>query len=872
MEALLGARLWAKLPEALRAELEELEAKGVKGGKGAKGWESAVFRALHPWADERAGALFERRLGDNPGAAPEWRVRFNAEAPFLEEGAIEMSRVFGLAKLAKVLAAEDPAAELAQETGRIAGERLEKIRSRAEAIRAALGRWSEALGVEKTVHKMIGQGVEKPNEKDFLKSWAPTSSETEALSALAPFVEFSSKKGVARMFMEVSTRIAGRKVSVRLARDEILAGLAKSGGKDLPFGEAMAAAKRYFEGNLAGNLAEWSDRCMDDLRRELGRGEFPVPEEATLFECFLDALPAPDAPRSEGAVDAGEIRLATHALGTLPESLAKERSRRALDFGRVRQELELAEKAMRALPERLEQFYPKARALGRKLTLVVGPTNSGKTHRAVEKIKACQGKSAYLAPLRLLALEVRDRLLDEGVKTSLLTGELVEEAEGATCVSATIEMLNFDESFDLCVIDEAQMIEDPQRGGAWLAALLGAPAKELWLLGAPESESVVSQIADLLGEELEVVRLERLSPFSVDREPTALNRVPAKSAVVAFSRRDVLAIAAELNAAGKSTAVVYGALSPEVRKEQARRFREGEADVVVATDAIGMGLNLPIASIYFSDHEKWDGTKREGLVSALVWQIAGRAGRFGMHESGTVGALTKQSLSYVKGTLGFRPGQVDFPVGFDANWPTVEVISRHLKSEKLAVCLDFFAKRLRFGGEEQWFLPKVDAEQMELAMVLDSADKAARSGREAAPGLDLKVKHQFSRAPAPREKGFLCPEFANFMQSMARDRATKVEDCQWLAPNRREDQESAEKAVKVLTMYCWMSNRSPEFFPDFDLAREWIGEHESVIDEHLKAGRKSAAKRCRSCQDPLPWNHRFAICESCFKDRDSRWS
>jgi len=238
-----------------------------------------------------------------------------------------------------------------------------------------------------------------------------------------------------------------------------------------------------------------------------------------------------------------------------------------------------AERCRKAIPNRLAEFYPLARSLNRKITMISGPTNSGKTYRALELLKASKS-GAYLGPLRLLALEVCEKLREDGYPTSLITGEFIDEAPGAKFMAATIEMLDFNHRLDTIIIDEAHML--PYRVTPRLQAILGAPAVNVIVLGSPESEAVVASLAEYLGEELQVERVERFTPYSINTKATPFADIKPATAVIAFSRKDVLAIASELNDMGRTTAVVYGALSPAVRREQARKFRDGEAEILVA--------------------------------------------------------------------------------------------------------------------------------------------------------------------------------------------------------------------------------------------------------------------------------------------------
>src|SRR3954470_15238772 len=163
---------------------------------------------------------------------------------------------------------------------------------------------------------------------------------------------------------------------------------------------------------------------------------------------------------------------------------------------------------------RFERLFPVARGMGRRLVLVVGPTNSGKTHRALEALRDA-ASGLYLAPLRLLALELSDRLNRDGTPKTLLTGEEEVRMPGARHLASTIEMLDPERPVDVAVIDEIQMLADPDRGWAWTAALMGAPAETVYLLGAPEARPLVERAAVHLGEPLDIIELERKAPLAL---------------------------------------------------------------------------------------------------------------------------------------------------------------------------------------------------------------------------------------------------------------------------------------------------------------------------------------------------------------------
>ncbi len=286
------------------------------------------------------------------------------------------------------------------------------------------------------------------------------------------------------------------------------------------------------------------------------------------------------------------------------------------------------------IPENPIDLYPNARALERHFILHVGPTNSGKTHDSLIRFRAAE-KAIYLAPLRLMANEIYDQTNRLGVLCNMETGEEHILLEGAEHTACTIELLNPQEYFDVAVIDEAQMMEDQARGGNWTQAILGVCAPEIHVCMAPYAEQLAIRLIELCSDTYEVVRHERAVPLRLDsREFRFPEDVEKGDALIVFSKKSVLYVAAELRARNVSTSVIYGALPYDVRSNEVERFASGQTDVVVATDAIGMGLNLPIRRIVFLENNKFDGMERRDLKPAEIQQIAGRAGRYGQFEIG----------------------------------------------------------------------------------------------------------------------------------------------------------------------------------------------------------------------------------------------
>ncbi len=360
---------------------------------------------------------------------------------------------------------------------------------------------------------------------------------------------------------------------------------------------------------------------------------FPQPE---LINCGADASKSFDAWK----------------LSTV-EDVMQSPGLRAASLQRLEAEAPYVKKERKKARRKLvEQSSVKTLALEipkeRKFILHVGPTNSGKTHQAIKCLKKAQN-GVYLGPLRLLALEIFDRLNMDGVPCSLLTGQEEEEIPCSKIVAATIEMCDYSQHYDVAVIDECQMIANEERGANWTRALFHLNADEIHVCLAPEALKLITSLIDDMGSEYCIEECQRLTPLTFDGLFRKLAAAKDGDALITFSRKKVLAIAAELEENGISTSVLYGALPPAARREEVRRFNNGESKVIVATDAIGMGVTLPIRRIIFCDVMKRDQYRQRLLSAAEVQQIAGRAGRYGIYDQGEV--LTMSRPEYIQSCL-----------------------------------------------------------------------------------------------------------------------------------------------------------------------------------------------------------------------------
>ena len=301
--------------------------------------------------------------------------------------------------------------------------------------------------------------------------------------------------------------------------------------------------------------------------------------------------------------------------------------------------------------------YKEARRMKRHFYLHVGETNTGKTYSSIKRLMEAES-GVYLAPLRLLALEIQDKLNSENIACSLLTGEEEDIITYAYHVSSTIEKLQLGTPYDVCVIDEAQMISDNQRGWAWTRAIIGVLAPEVHICMAPEALDIVIKLIKDCGDTYEVIRHKRDTELIVEDKKFNLERdVKKGDALVVFGKKKALAVSAQLLNNNIRTSIIYGSLPYSTRKKQFDRFLSGETEVIVCTDAIGMGVNLPIKRIVFLETRKYDGVSMRKLRVSEIKQIAGRAGRKGIYDKGYVAAT--KDIDLIRDALKAKPKKIE---------------------------------------------------------------------------------------------------------------------------------------------------------------------------------------------------------------------
>ena len=502
-----------------------------------------------------------------------------------------------------------------------------------------------------------------------------------------------------------------------------------------------------------------------------------------------------------------------------------------------------------------KQLFPVARSLNREIIFHVGPTNSGKTYSAMQELKSAES-GVYLAPLRLLALEGYENLNNSGVKCSLITGEEEIIDEESLHISSTVEMLNSDIEVDVCVIDEIQLIADRDRGWAWANALIGAPAKKVILTGSSDALDIVKELCEYLNEPLKVVEFQRKNPLTLLNKPTSLNKLEASTAIVTFSRKEVLALKNKISPK-YSVSVVYGNLSPEVRREEAKRFRDGQSEILIATDAIAMGLNLPIKSLLFAKDNKFDGLRRRELTTSEILQIAGRAGRYGLHENGYVGALDYPTLATIKSKFNKPLKPLSLPVLVMASLEHVLLISDILETQNLYEILDFFANNMEFEGP---FVAANIESMLEVAKIVDEYN------------LDLRAKYHLSCAPVSINSPYLEKVFNRYLKLLEQDLPVKYEPPINM-PKKAESFNAllnAEDRVKEVSLYLWLSFKFKDYFLDTQEAKDARVALNSFIERSLRES--NFIKVCKKCNKELDLTYRFMICDDCYKKSRNRYS
>lgn len=522
-------------------------------------------------------------------------------------------------------------------------------------------------------------------------------------------------------------------------------------------------------------------------------------------------------------------------------------------------------------------WFPAARSRQRTLHCHLGPTNSGKTHAALDKLLAAE-RGVYCAPLRLLAGEMWQRLNAAGRPCSLRTGEYTmgplpkdtpspsppkdahsgrlegggEEGRlgdgvkffpstadsswrDAPLLACTVEMLELDRPWDVAIIDEIQLLADEQRGWAFTQALLGVNASNVHVCGEEAALPLLERIAASLGERLFIHRYNRLSPLNIAETSLRgkLSALRPGDCVVAFSRGHIFSLKEEIEAVRKTRcAVVYGTLPMENRTGQARAFNE-RADgyeILVASDAVGLGLNLNIQRIVFATLKQPGGkevmverdsfskstipssgsTHMRPVPLSKIKQIAGRAGRFGFGTDavgGEVTCLEEACMEELRKAMAIplppyeRAGLQPLPAQYERLHEAFPTLS-------LCTLLGLTEQAGRF--EDSLFTPCISPDMLLLAYSLGGAF----------PTLTLHQQLTLAAAPVAMRCHFNVNTFRDLVTHLALNSPCPLQFDMRQYGGARANLGIVESFYRALDLYLWLAQRFPEIFVDGLAARE----------------------------------------------------
>ncbi|ONH65942.1 ATP-dependent RNA helicase SUV3, mitochondrial [Cyberlindnera fabianii] len=501
------------------------------------------------------------------------------------------------------------------------------------------------------------------------------------------------------------------------------------------------------------------------------------------------------------------------------------------------------------------EWYPSARRLKRHLILHVGPTNSGKTYNALKRLRE-SNDGVYAGPLRLLAREVYNRFKSDGIRCNLITGEEVihdldEFGSKAPLSCSTVEMVSLNTDFEVAVIDEIQMIADEQRGSAWTNALLGVKAKEVHLCGEASVVPLIRRLAEITGDKVTVNEYERLGTLKVEKKPLmkSFDDLRKGDCVVVFSKKRILAYKAEIERTSRlKVGVIYGALPAETRTEQANKFNSGEYDVLVASDAIGMGLNLRIRRVIFDDHKKYNGNRKIDIPIPHIKQIGGRAGRFKVAPSGNtstgaeprntekddeddeavgyVSAFTQDSLDYIRqcmaaDTIMLKKATL---------WPSDEILSQYISEFPNNTPIQSIIRKFKSEVQRSsLFAIGSDSDILSMLEVLEHvrgmlmADLLRITTAPLSPRLPQfnSVLFEFA-ASVTNNQTLTCFDFKSLDFSVLEKKLLTIDDLSLM-----------ENLHKYLMVWLWMNNRYPSLFVNRESAIDVKNLIEDKIEDVL---------------------------------------
>ncbi|KAF2361403.1 Helicase C-terminal [Trinorchestia longiramus] len=500
-------------------------------------------------------------------------------------------------------------------------------------------------------------------------------------------------------------------------------------------------------------------------------------------------------------------------------------------------------------------WYPEARSMNRKIVFHAGPTNSGKTFHAMQQFLQAES-GVYCGPLKMLATEVFNKSNAQGTPCDLVTGEerrfiradqepsshlactvemasLQHQCESCTVLYCIVEMTSLQHQYDVAIIDEIQLVRDTTRGWAWTRALLGICAREVHLCGEEAAIPIVEGLGMCTGEEVEIRRYKRLTQLTTeDKALESLSNVQAGDCIVCFNKRDIHYVSRNIEKLGYQVAVIYGGLPPGTKLAQAQKFNDPDdpCKILVATDAIGMGLNLSIRRIIFHTlikpniNDKGE-REMETLSVSTALQIAGRAGRYGTQwEHGYVTTMKSEDLPTLRRLLSSKPNTIE-QAGLHPTAEQIELFAYHIPNYTLSNLIDIFIN-----------VCTVDKSLYFMCLMEDFKFLADLIQHINIP---LRARYVFCCAPINRKMPFVCAMFLKFVRQYSQGEAATLE---WLCqqvhwpfqpPQTIVDLMRLEGVFDVFDLYLWLGYRFPEMFPEHEAVRVIQTELDDLIEESV---------------------------------------
>ncbi|XP_012343051.2 ATP-dependent RNA helicase SUV3 homolog, mitochondrial [Apis florea] len=482
-------------------------------------------------------------------------------------------------------------------------------------------------------------------------------------------------------------------------------------------------------------------------------------------------------------------------------------------------------------------WYPIARSRKRKIIFHVGPTNSGKTYHALQKFISAKS-GVYCGPLKLLANEVFNKCNSMGTPCDLITGEEHRYAKSITCpanhISCSVEMTNLQNVYEVAIIDEIQLIRDPTRGWAWTRALLGLAANEIHLCGESAAIPLIQSICLTTGESVEIKEYKRLTTLEIENSALySLKNIQPGDCIVCFSRNEIFTVSKAIEKMGHKVAVIYGSLPPGTKLAQAAKFNDPKdpCKILVATNAIGMGLNLHIRRIIFYSlvqptiNEKGEIDIDTISVSSAL-QIAGRAGRYGTQWSkGFVTTYKSEDLPLLKKLLEQTPQDIQ-QAGLHPTADQIELYAYYLPNAPLSNLINIFIALCEVD-DSLYFICNLD----DFKFLADMIQHIP---------LPLSTRYLFCCAPVNRKVPLTCSMFLKYARQCSKNEPVTIlwlrQQIKWppQIPSTLVELLRLEGIFDILDVYLWLSYRISNLFPDGDSVRELQYELDKIIEKGIK--------------------------------------